>query len=139
MAETNSAGDRVQEVFAAALHAYNNSYSPYSHYAVGAAVAIRGSNRIFGGTNVENASYGATICAERSAIVAMVSSIGRHTIDIVAVVSLDDPPAVPCAVCLQVLAEFAAPDTLIVVGTPEKGICSEYRFNQLLPYPFTLD
>lgn len=119
-----------------------NAYTPYSHYKVGAAIVSAATNRIYGGCNVENSSYGATICAERNAVLNAVANEGALGIDTLVVVSEDSPPAPPCAMCLQVLAEFCRADTeihLVDVDFVEKngkGAHLVYSFSDLLPFPF---
>ena len=119
-----------------------NSYSPYSNFKVGAAIVSASSNEIYGGCNVENGSYGATICAERNAVLKMIGTEGPTGIRMVVVVSDDNPPAPPCALCLQVLAEFCNSNTeLHLLNTAflenkDDGIHQVYKFNELLPYPF---
>jgi cytidine deaminase len=90
------------ELIERAITARGNAYCDYSGYAVGAAV-LDSEGNIFSGANVENASYGATICAERSAVCQMVAQGGR-TICRVAIATADGGP--PCGICLQVLMEF---------------------------------
>jgi cytidine deaminase len=109
------------------------AYAPYSSYQVGAAVMSE-SGKIYVGCNVENASYGATICAERSAITSMVSA-GEQRIVSVAVYTGDDEPAAPCGICRQVIAEFAA-DAEIVLASP-KG-WRRTTLDALLPDRFAL-
>jgi cytidine deaminase len=98
----------------AARDAARHAYCPYSNFHVGAAVQADG--KIFRGCNVENASYGLTICAERNAIFAAVAS-GARRIQAIALACVDaanDAPAalrMPCGACRQVIAEFAAPET----------------------------
>ncbi|MGP8199852.1 MAG: cytidine deaminase [Limisphaerales bacterium] len=88
------------------------AYAPYSKFQVGAAVLLR-DGRIFTGCNVENASYGLTICAERNAIFAAVAaSAGKPTIVAVAVVNRRGVPCSPCGACRQVIAEFG-PDAVV--------------------------
>jgi cytidine deaminase len=89
----------------AAKKALTNSYSPYSKLRVGASL-ITSSGRIFTGTNIENASYGLTICAERSAIFAAISE-GERSIKKMAIISGRSSIIVPCGACLQVLCEVA--------------------------------
>ena len=84
---------------------------------------------------MENSSYGATICAERNAITTAVSAEGTIGIDLLVVYSDDDPPAPPCAVCLQVIAEFARPDTPIVLFSAS-GKERHFTLSELLPNPF---
>lgn len=119
----------------AARKAWENGYAPYSEFRVGAAVVSAATGRIYAGCNVENSSYGATICAERNAITTAVASEGAVGLDLIVVYSDDDPPAPPCAMCLQVIAEFARPETKIVLVTPRDEIV-RYSFSELLPMPF---
>lgn len=84
---------------------------------------------------MENASYGATICAERNAITTAVAAEGVIGIDMVVVASQSLPPAQPCAVCLQVMSEFIRSETpVILVST--KGKIERYVYSDLLPHPF---
>jgi cytidine deaminase len=129
--------DSIEQAFRAACEARDRAYAPYSRFCVGAAVKAKGDPRVFAGCNVENASYGATICAERSAIVSMISQIGRRELELVVVVTASDPPAPPCGVCRQVLAEFAAGDLLICLATPE-GIRERTTLDAILPRRFEL-
>jgi len=126
----------LEKAIEAAWKAHDNAYAPYSGFKVGAAVVSAASGRIYSGCNVENSSYGATICAERNAITTAVSAEGAIGIDILVVTSDDDPPAPPCAVCLQVIAEFAKPETKVILVS-RKGR-SEYSFKELLPKPFIM-
>ena len=119
----------------AARKAWEHSYAPYSRFRVGAAVVSAATGRIYAGCNVENSSYGATICAERNAITTAVANEGAIGIDMLVVYSDDDPPAPPCAVCLQVIAEFARPETPVVLVTPHTEPV-RYSFSELLPMPF---
>jgi len=124
-----------------AYEARKNAYTPYSKYKVGAAVVSSATNRVYSGCNVENSSYGATICAERNAILNAITNEGTIGISLLVVVSEDVPPAPPCAQCLQVLAEFSRKDTavhLVDVAYAEgrKGSHVAYRFEELLPHPF---
>ena len=125
----------IERMKRAAAKARDNAYAPYSSFKVGAAVLSAATGRIYSGCNVENSSYGATICAERNAITTAITAEGVIGIDIIAVCSDDDPPAPPCALCLQVLAEFARPDTLVVLFSVS-GKEMHYAFSQLLPNPF---
>lgn len=115
--------------------AWKNGYAPYSRFRVGAAVVSASTGRIYPGCNVENSSYGATICAERNAITTAVAAEGSLGIDMLVVYSDDDPPAPPCALCLQVIAEFARPETEVILVTPHTSPV-RYRFSELLPMPF---
>ena len=130
--------DHVERAFRAACQARELAYAPYSGFRVGAAVKARGEERIFAGCNVENASYGATICAERSAIMSMVSQIGKRDLELVVVVTEADPPSAPCGLCRQVLAEFSSGDLGIYLATPA-GIVSRATLDELLPRRFDLN
>jgi cytidine deaminase len=123
-------------LLAAAELARENAYAPYSHYAVGAAVL--GSNgRMYAGCNVENVSYGLSICAERAAIFAAVGA-GERQIQALAVVSQGQVAAMPCGSCRQVLHEFAtSADIPIVVATTD-GAQRFTTLGQLLPEPFMM-
>ena len=112
-----------------------NAYAPYSQFLVGAAVVSERSSTVYRGCNVENSSYGATICAERGALMEAIAHEGDFSIDMVVVVSDDDPPAPPCALCLQAMAEFASDETMVFLYDLA-GRCESYRFRELLPHPF---
>jgi cytidine deaminase len=130
----SDAGD-LDELVAAARAAQGQAYAPYSGFRVGA--AVRAGDRIFTGANVENASYGLSICAERNAVVAAVLA-GHRAIDAVAVATDASPPASPCGMCRQTLLEFASdPRTFRVVsvnGTDERA---EWPLRELIPHGFT--
>ena len=116
--------------------ARENAYAPYSNYHVGAAVISAATGNIYGGCNTENSSYGGTICAERNAITtAVASEKGNLGIKYLVVVTNDYPAAPPCALCLQVIAEFAREDTVVVLSDLE-GRKTRYLFKELLPVPF---
>ena len=117
--------------------ARKNSWSPYSKFAVGAALKVRGHDALVPGCNVENASFGGTICAERSAVVAAISQHGKVEFDFLVVVTDTDPPAMPCAFCRGVLSEFCGPELVIHLANPD-GIKKSVTLGELLPYPFKL-
>ncbi|MFW5827878.1 MAG: cytidine deaminase [Alkalispirochaeta sp.] len=125
----------VQTSFEQAVHTRRNAYTPYSHYQVGAAVRISGTGETISACNVENVSYGATVCAERNAIFAVVAKYGEVQIDHLVLVTDDTPPAVPCALCLQVLQEFCPQDLPIHLATLD-GIQETVTLGELLPHPF---
>jgi len=114
-----------------ATEARENAYAPYSEYPVGAAV-LTASGRIFNGCNVENASSGLTVCAERTAIQKAVSE-GEREITALAVVTQDGAP--PCGACRQVLLEFGKDATIILAD--DSGGFQETSLRELLPRPFT--
>ncbi len=125
-------------------HAYNialqarlRSYSPYSRFAVGAALKAKGNSHIFGGCNVENASFGATICAERAALTAMVSQIGAPRLELIVVVTDSEPPFTPpCGICLQVLVEFCDVGCPLLLGNLH-GIQERLTIGEIIARPFT--
>lgn len=119
---------------AAALAAKARAYAPYSEYRVGAALLTAG-GEIIAGCNVENATYGATCCAERTAVFAAVAQ-GHTAFRAIAVVTSGAEPGTPCGICRQVLAEFGA-DIEVLCFTPE-GVEQVYRLSGLLPHAFRL-
>ena len=129
------------ELIQAALEATKLSYAPYSHFNVGAAVRAA-SGKIYVGANVENASYGATNCAERNAIFAAVMA-GERKIVALAVAGgangkVTDYCA-PCGVCRQVMREFADPKELVVYVARSATDFKTYTLEQLLPESFGPD
>jgi len=123
----------MKELMKQAERAFENSYSPYSGIRIGAAV-VAGSGKIYTGTNIENASYGATICAERSAISKAVSD-GETEITAVAVTGDIDDYAYPCGICRQVISEFMKPDMEIAVSGKNKEM-KVFKLKELLPSAF---
>jgi homotetrameric cytidine deaminase len=124
----------LEELLEEARQAAQHSYSPYSGFRVGAALRLT-SGAIVTGTNVENASYGLTICAERSALVQAVSRFGSAIrIEAVAVANLNDAASPPCGACRQVLAEFILPDAPVIF--PAAGGERTMPFSKLLPLAF---
>ncbi|HEY7635894.1 MAG TPA: cytidine deaminase [Gemmatimonadales bacterium] len=115
----------------AALAAQRQAYAPYSNFPVGAALESD-DGTIYTGCNVENASYGLTICAERAAICAAVTA-GARKFRRAVVVSDIDPPAAPCGACRQVLAEFGRDLRIDGVGP---GSMVSWTIDQLLPAAF---
>jgi len=121
-----------QAAIKAALDVIENSYAPYSNFKVGAAV-IADDNSIFTGTNVENCSFGLTICAERAAVVKAVSE-GKREFKILALASSTETNIFPCGACLQVLAEFCDDVKIISVNTDGQKEYSSLK--KLLPMRF---
>ena len=116
---------------ALARKAQARAYAPYSGYRVGAALETD-DGRMFAGCNVENASYGMTICAERAAVAAAVGE-GATSYRRLVVVTDSDPPASPCGACRQVLAEFGLDLEITAVGPRGE---QSWRLAALLPDPF---
>lgn len=121
------------ELLAAARAIAVRAYAPASNFRVGAALALA-DGRIVVGCNVENASYGLSICAERAAVFRMVAE-GRAAIAAIAIWTPLDEPGSPCGACRQVLAEFAEPDTpVLLIGRGSQTF--ETTLGALLPRPF---
>lgn len=136
MADAGSEVDRMDELLQAAREASRGAYCPYSNFHVGA--AIRAGGRIFTGANIENASYGLTVCAERTAMFAAVLA-GCPEVEAIAVACVDAPAGAtfelltPCGACRQVLAEFAAGDTPVAIDR-----VGRMTLEDLLPRAFRL-
>jgi len=112
-----------------------NAYAPYSHFRVGAAL-LTASGKVFSGCNVENASYGVTNCAERTAIFSAVAQAGpKMEICAIAIVNDHDAPCAPCGACRQVIYEFGPTATVFFLGA--KG-WMELPITDLLPEGFRL-
>jgi cytidine deaminase len=110
------------------------AYAPYSNFNVGAALVAE--DEIFDGANVENASYGLSLCAERNAVAKAVLD-GARVIDVIAVVSGTSPPSAPCGMCLQTLREFTEdPTKLRVLLANTKGEQRAFTLAELLPHGF---
>ena len=122
------------DLVARAIAAQARAYAPYSKFQVGAAIRISG--RVFEGANVENASYGLAICAERTAIFAAVTS-GARELEAVAVSTNSSPPSSPCGACRQVLLEFASdPTKVIVTAVNPAGEHRSWTLAELIPDGF---
>lgn len=123
-------------LFERAREAAEKSYSPYSGFRVGAALQLTNSE-VVTGTNVENVSYGLTICAERAALVSAVAQFGPAIrIQAVAVANLNNAASPPCGACRQVLAEFILPEAPVIF--PAEGGTRILPFRELLPLAFDM-
>ncbi len=120
------------DLLEAARRAHANAYAPYSRFAVGAALRADDGS-VHAGSNVENASFGLTRCAEQSAVQALVTS-GRRRFSQVVVYTESDEPASPCGGCRQVLFEFAPDAEVFLVN--HRGLCVKTTVNGLLPGAF---
>jgi len=125
-------GDRQEALVAAARAAREHSHAPHSRFRVGAAVRAS-SGRIFGGCNIESASYGLGVCAERVAVLKAVSE-GERILEAIAVVTDAETPTPPCGACRQVLWEFCG-DVELVLATVN-GQVELHRLSALFPKPF---
>lgn len=122
-----------RQLLARAEQAKQYSYSPYSNFRVGAALATI-DGKVFTGTNVESATYGATICAERTAVVKAVSE-GCRDFEAIAVSSDNTEGSLPCGICRQFLAEFGL-GIKVITGKPD-GEMDVRMVSELLPFAFT--
>lgn len=122
----------IQKLMDCAIKARENAYSPYSHFAVGAALLCE-DGTLYEGCNIENASYGLTNCAERTAIFKAVSE-GHTKFKALAVVADTEGPCAPCGACRQVMAEFKIP--LIIMGNL-MGNIKIVTIEELLPFSFS--
>jgi cytidine deaminase len=130
----------MHELINAALTAAENAYAPYSGFRVGSALLLSNGETVTG-ANVENVSYGLTICAERSALVRAVAQFGPQIrVAAVAVVNLNDAPSPPCGACRQVLAEFMDADAPVSFPAGAAGAVRSVTLpiRELLPYGFDL-
>ena len=145
------AAEQLNELLRLAAAARQHAYAPYSGYAVGSAVLTK-DGKVYTGCNVENVSYGLTVCAERNAIAAAVQG-GMQCGELLAVAIVAGPftegsahdtrATLPCGSCRQVLAEFGAPDTVVIctsaADNAQLGVGlapSRYSLAELLPHPF---
>jgi cytidine deaminase len=126
--------ETIVQLVRAAEAARTFAYAPYSKFRVGAAV-LSADGRLFTGCNVENASYGLTVCAERTAVFRAVSE-GETGFDAVAICTDTEAPVTPCGACRQVLAEFN-PSMTVICCTPSGGR-AVYSLSDLLPHLFRL-
>ena len=122
----------IQKLMDCAIKARENAYSPYSHFAVGAALLCE-DGTLYEGCNIENASYGLTNCAEQTAIFKAVSE-GHIKFKALAVVADTEGPCAPCGACRQVMAEFKIP--LIIMGNL-MGNIKIVTIEELLPFSFS--
>ena len=122
-----------EKLVALAKEAMKHAYAPYSQFQVGAALLAK-DGRVFTGCNVENASYGATNCAERTAVFKAVSE-GCREFDAIAIVASSGDHIPPCGICRQVLAEFM-PEGKVILDSDEKGMVT-YLVRELIPLGFT--
>jgi cytidine deaminase len=133
---TNPLQPALEKLLESAREAAQRSYSPYSGFSVGAALRLQ-NGAIVTGTNVENVSYGLTICAERSALVQAVSRFGPEIrVEAVAIANLNNAASPPCGACRQMLAEFIEPSAPVVF--PASDGVRAMPFSELMPLAFDL-
>lgn len=128
-----------EELIIEAKKAREQSYAPYSHFKVGAALLTK-SGKLYHGCNIENAAYTPTNCAERTAFFKAVSEGEREFEKIAIVGGMEgteaDELCAPCGVCRQVMAEFCEPETFQIVLANGKGKCEVVTLKEMLPYGF---
>jgi cytidine deaminase len=132
---SKGAATKMETLAGAARVASESAHAPYSDFQVGAAILDEHGNA-FLGCNVENASYGLTICAERNAVFQLVAA-GSKAVRAVAIYTPTKTPTPPCGACRQVLAEFAGPDVPVLSTCAGKGRL-ESTVGALLPHTFSL-
>jgi cytidine deaminase len=123
----------LEDLLTASRHARDAAYAPYSNFKVGAAV-LTADGRIFTGCNIENASFGASMCAERVAIFTVIAA-GHRQIQALAVIADTPQPVAPWGLCRQVLAEFS-PDCQVIMANLAGGDYQVMTLDQLLPAAF---
>ena len=134
MKDQSSAETRLLSLLDTARQAALHAYAPYSSFRVGAALRLS-NGEIVTGVNVENVSFGLTICAERSALVRAVSQFGPEIrIEAVAIANLNSAASPPCGACRQMLSEFILPDALVIF--PSTGGDRTMGFSELFPLAF---
>lgn len=127
-----------EELVGYAKEAKELSYSPYSHFAVGAALLTK-EGKVYKGANIENSSYGLSMCAERNAVYhALMEGVSPDEFAALALIGDTDEPISPCGACRQVLSEFFDKDTPIYMASKE-GKIYESSIKDLLPYAFEGD
>lgn len=125
-------------LLARAAQALESAHAPYSRFRVGAAL-LAADGAVFVGCNVENASYGLTICAERVAVATAVAA-GKREFAAMAIVAAGGTVPYPCGACRQVLAEFCGPDfPVYAAGSRNMAAFERFRLNELLPHAFRTD
>jgi len=130
------AGGPPGDLLERAAKSIRNAYAPYSRFRVAAAVRTA-SGKVYDGVNVENSSYGLTVCAERVAVFKAVSEGEREVREVLVAVEAEEPVP-PCGACLQVIAEFGGPDTLIHMVSLTTGRYASAKLSELLPRAFKL-
>lgn len=119
-----------------ALEAQKNAYAPYSKFKVGAAILTETGN-VYKGCNVENASLGASICAERNAATTAIAKEGKVRFKAIAIASTSEDPAPPCGICRQFLSEFTDTEAPVYLVSAKSGKTKEFSFGKLMPESFT--
>ena len=124
-----------EKLFLLAKDHLADAYSPYSHFHVASAL-VTDAGEIFTGVNIENSSFGLTNCAERTAIFSWVNAGRPGKIKSLLIIGNTDRPISPCGACRQVMSEFMAPETEVIL-TDSQGDYEHFTVEQLIPYHFT--
>ena len=132
--QKSSGGDVYKDLYAEAAEARKNAYAPFSGFQVGAALLTE-DGQVYTGVNIENSSYGATICAERTAFVKAISE-GHRNFKAIAVTAGEEQEALPCGICRQFMYEFE-PDLKVITGTDIERL-NVRSLEELLPLGFRL-
>lgn len=127
--------DNVRKAYELAIKSRENSHSPYSKFKVGACFKVQGENHFFSGTNMENASFPAGICAERTALGSAISH-GKKKFELCVIVTDTKSFTAPCGVCRQTMVEFCDPDMPVYLANLD-GEVQSYLLKELLPHSFT--
>ncbi len=132
-----STAKTIEKLFKESIKARKASYSPYSKFAVGAALTLTKQKEFvpYLGCNIENSSYGATVCAERVAILKALSEKPKSKVEFIVVITDTNPAAAPCGICRQVLQEFSTEQTLLCQASLN-GVERIFSVAELLPGPF---
>ena len=125
---------KPDELLELAVEARDHSYSPYSHYSVGAALLCK-DGRIYQGCNIENASFTPTICAERTAFFKAIYD-GIREFAAIAIIGSGDLPAFPCGVCRQVMSEFCDGDFILIVSNADRSEIVTETLDEMMPHRF---
>jgi cytidine deaminase len=126
----------VEKAYGMAKTARENAYATYSKVKVGAAIKVKGSDKIYAGSNVEFVVNGISVCAERSAISAAVTGQGKPEIEFVVVCSNTEPALYPCGVCMQALSEFCDGELDIYISNPT-GIVAKSKFREIFTHQYS--
>ncbi len=125
----------IQKAHAQAIEVKKKAHAPYSQFHVGAVIKFIGEKELIEGCNVENASYPAGLCAERTGLFASVAKFGKKEIEWIVIVTNTHRPSPPCGMCLQAMTEFSQRDFPLYLGNEQK-ILKCLTFRQLLPHTF---
>lgn len=125
----------IEQGISIAKAANTRAYAPYSHFHVSVALYLADRDEFVPGVNVENRSFGATICAERSAYCAALSKYGQVEAGFLVLFTKQETLTPPCGICLQFYSEFVKPDFPVIMVN-EKGLRRDAKFGELLPTPF---